>query len=138
MKEKKVTDVEYTVLELLWKSEEALSVAQVVELMEYENGVKWAYTTGGTVLRRMEKKGYVHSTKRGATFFYTAVLQKHEVLQKKEIVQQAGLEKAANVIENCFQGSFSKFLAAFSCDRKLTQEEFDELKEWVKQHDDDY
>ena len=40
MKEKKVTDVEYTVLELLWKSEEALSVAQVVELMEYENGVK--------------------------------------------------------------------------------------------------
>ncbi len=135
---KKVSNAEYTVLELLWKAEDALSVAQIVELMERENKIKWAYTTAGTVMRRMEAKGYAHSVKRGSKFFYTPVLQKDEVLPMNEFRKEAEAKKAVSVIEKCFQGSFSKFLAAFSGNRKLTREEFEDLKEWVKQHDDDY
>lgn len=135
---RKVSNAEYTVLKLLWKSEDALSVAQIAELMERENQIKWAYTTAGTVMRRMEAKGYVQSVKMGSKFFYTPVLQRDEVLPMDEFRKEADAKKAVSVIEKSFQGSFSKFLSAFSGNRKLTREEFEDLKAWVKQHDDDY
>ena len=138
MKKKKVSNTEYHVLDLLWNADGALSVAQVVQLMEKEKDTRWAYTTAGTIMSRMEKKGYIRSEKRGASFFYTAVMQPDEFQQIEEERQQTEMKKSATIIEKCFQGSFSKFLSAFSTDRKLTQKEFEDLKEWVKQHDDDY
>ena len=62
----------------------------------------------------------------------TAVMQPDEFQQIEEERQQTEMKKAATIIEKCFQGSFSKFLSAFSTDRKLTQKEFEDLKEWVK------
>lgn len=138
MKNKKVSNAEYNVLDLLWNADDALSVAQVVQLMESKKKVCWAYTTAATVLRRMEKKGYVQSEKRGSALFYTAILQMEEFRKMEEFQKKTELKKAVSVIENCFHGSFSNFLAAFTGDKKLTREEFEDLKEWVKQHDDDY
>lgn len=138
MKKKKVSKAEYSVLDLLWKANDALTVAQVVQLMESEKNICWAYSTAATILRRMEKKGYAYSEKRGASLFYTPVIQVDDFQQMEEERQQAEAKKAASIIEKCFRGSFSKFLSAFSSDKKLTKEEFEDLKEWVRQHDDDY
>ena len=138
MKKKKVSKAEYSVLDLLWKANDALTVAQVVQLMESEKNTCWAYSTAATILRRMENKGYVCSEKKGASLFYTAVMQVDDFQQMEEERQQTEARKAASIIEKCFQGSFSKFLSAFSSDQNLTQEEFEDLKEWVRQHDDDY
>lgn len=138
MKKRKVSNAEFSVLNLLWNAGDALSVAQVVQLMESEKDTCWAYSTAATILRRMEKKGYVYSEKKGASLFYTAVMQVDDFQQIEEERQQTEARKAASIIDKCFQGSFSKFLSAFSSDKKLTKEEFEDLKEWVRQHDDDY
>lgn len=125
MKLKKVSRMELEVLKILWK-EAPLSVAEVVEHMEEENHIQWAYNTAGTVLRRMEQKGYVHSLKKGMAFLYSPVLKPSDV------------SGAVSFVENYFQGSIGKFMAAFSKEKPLTRAEFEEIKEWVKQHDDDY
>ena len=73
MEKKRVSSTESAILKLLWKADDALSVAQVTQLMETENNIKWSYNTTGTILRRMDKKGFVTATKRGPAFFYTGV-----------------------------------------------------------------
>lgn len=125
MKLKGLSRMEMEVMKILWK-ESPLSVAEVVERMEEELNIQWAYNTSGTILRRMEKKGYVHSVKRGAAFYYSPALKASEV------------NGAASFVENYFQGSIGKFLKAFAQEKEMTQKEFEELKEWVRQHDDDY
>ncbi len=125
MKKKGLAQRELEVMKILWESS-PLTVNQVVELMEKEYNTRWAYTTAGTTLRRMEKKGYVRSEKKSLAFYYYPVLRSDEV------------EGAVSLVEKYFQGSIGKFMAAFSDEKDLTREEFEEIKEWVKQHDDDY
>lgn len=125
MKKNGLAQRELEVMKILWESS-PLTVYQVIEQMEKENDTQWAYTTAGTILRRMEKKGYVRSEKRSLAFYYYPVLKPDEA------------EGAASLVEKYFHGSIGKFMAAFSKERNLTREEFEEIKEWVKQHDDDY
>lgn len=124
MEKKRVSSTESAILKLLWKADDALSVAQVTQLMETENNIKWSYNTAGTILRRMDKKGFVSSTKRGPAFFYSAVLKEGETLNG-----------AAAFVERYFQGSLHNFLAAFSEERDFTDEEFEDLKDWVNRLD---
>ena len=125
MKKNGLAQRELEVMKILWESS-PLTVYQVVEQMEKENKTQWAYTTAGTTLRRMEKKGYVRSEKKSQAFYYYPVLKPDEV------------DGAVSLVEKYFQGSIGKFMAAFSKERNLTREEIEEIKERVKQHDDYY
>ena len=122
---KNVSDSDSIILKILWEVNEPMSISQIVIKLEEKN-VKWAYTTVGTFLKRMEKKGLVSSAKEGRSYFYKSTAAEEEVTND-----------AVSFVNRHFQGSLSNFLAAFSKERSLSQNEVENLKEWVDKLDDD-
>ena len=114
---KNSSDSETVLLEILWNEDKPLSVSQMMERLE-ERQIKWAYTTVGTFLKRMEKKGLVSSVKEGRSYYYRAEVKKGEITTGP-----------AKYIDKYFKGSLNEFLAAFTRERSLTKDEIRELKE---------
>lgn len=120
----KIADTESIILQILWKSEEAMSVNDVNEQLR-EEGITWAYTTVATTLRRMEKKQLVSYEKIDRTFYY------------RPLVEQTNVANIAKkYINRYFKGSVYRFLTAFTKDTQLTKEDIENIKEWVNQLDD--
>ena len=114
---KNSSDSETVLLEILWKEDKPLSVSQMMDRLE-ERQIKWAYTTVGTFLKRMEKKGLVSSVKEGRSYYYRSEVKKGEITTGP-----------AKYIDKYFKGSLNEFLAAFTRERSLTKDEIRELKE---------
>lgn len=114
---KNSSNSETVLLEILWKEDKPLSISQMMDRLE-ERQIKWAYTTVGTFLKRMEKKGLVSSVKEGRSYYYMAEVKKGEITTGP-----------AKYIDKYFKGSLNEFLAAFTRERSLTKDEIRELKE---------
>lgn len=114
---KNSSDSETVLLEILWKEDKPLSVSQMMDRLE-ERQIKWAYTTVGTFLKRMEKKGLVSLVKEGRSYYYRVEVKKGEITTGP-----------AKYIDKYFKGSLNEFLAAFTRERSLTKDEIRELKE---------
>lgn len=125
MKKKKLSGSENILLHVLWSVEKPLSIAQIIEYLN-ERNISWAYTTVATMLKRMDEKGLVATKKIGRAFFYEPL-----------ITEQETENNAISFVNRYFQGSLNNFLAAFSKEKTLTPNEIEELKDWVKQFDDD-
>ncbi len=125
MKKKKLSGSENILLQVLWNAEKPLSIAQIIEHLN-ERNISWAYTTVATMLKRMDEKGLVATKKISRAFFYEPL-----------ITEQETENNAISFVNQYFQGSLNNFLAAFSKEKILTPDEIAELKDWVKQFDDD-
>jgi len=103
MKEKKVTRLtkaEEQVMQILWELREAV----VKDLMEHFEEPLPAYTTVATVLRVLEKKGFVSFRKVGNTYLYSPVVSKVEYTRFQ----------VSNLLTNYFNGSFPKMATFFA------------------------
>lgn len=67
--------LETAVLEVLWRSDEALTPAQVLEALDAD----LAYTTVMTVLGRLWSKGLASRTKSGRAFAYSAAVSEADL-----------------------------------------------------------
>jgi len=129
MKEKKVTRLtkaEEQVMQILWELREAV----VKDLMEHFEEPKPAYTTVATVLRVLEKKGFVSFRKVGNTYLYSPLVTKVEYTRFQ----------VTNLLSNYFNGSFPKMATFFARENdisiadlenilKVAHEEMDNEKE---------
>ena len=77
-----LTEAELRLMEILWKKGRA-TVGEVVEAAEAAGrGPDLAYTTVLTVLRILEKKGYLRHEKEGRAFVYEPVVNRAEARAK--------------------------------------------------------
>ena len=109
MKEKKVTRLtkaEEQVMQILWELREAV----VKDLMEHFEEPKPAYTTVATVLRVLEKKGFVSFRKVGNTYLYSPVVTKVEYTRFQ----------VSNLLTNYFNGSFPKMATFFARENDIS------------------
>jgi predicted transcriptional regulator len=109
MKEKKVTRLtkaEEQVMQILWELREAV----VKDLMEHFEEPKPAYTTVATVLRVLEKKGFVSFRKVGNTYLYSPVVSKVEYTRFQ----------VSNLLTNYFNGSFPKMATFFAKENDIS------------------
>ena len=109
MKEKKVsrlTKAEEQVMQILWELREAV----VKELMEHFEEPKPAYTTVATVLRVLEKKGFVSYRKVGNTYLYSPVVSKVEYTRFQ----------VSSLLSNYFNGSFPKMATCFARENDIS------------------
>ena len=116
MADYKLGIVEMKFADLIWKSE-PLSSGDLVRLCEAELG--WKKSTTYTILRRLCDRGIFRND--GGTV--TSLLSKEEfcALQSEEFVEEA------------YDGSLPKFLAAFTMRKKLSEKEIDELQRLIDQ-----
>lgn len=103
--------VEARFADLIW-AHEPLSSGELVKLCQQE--LHWKKSTTYTVLRRLCERGLFRND--GGTV--TSLLSK----------EQFSAMQSEQFVEETFEGSLPRFLAAFSTRRKLSDEEIDALQ----------
>lgn len=114
-----ISDSEMKVMEKLWEYGEMISVADLTIALN-KDGESWTHQTVGTFLKRLEGKGMVSASKKGKSLYYVPLLSKEQFYAKE----------AANFLQLKFSGSLKSFLAAFSSEKKLCEDEIQDLKDW--------
>lgn len=110
---KTLTKAEEQIMQILWELKEGV-VKDVVE--EFEEP-RPAYTTVATVLKVLEKKGFVGSRKVGNVNLFSPEISKKEY---------TGFQ-FSSLLKNYFSGSFPKMATFFAKQNNLSIEELGEM-----------
>ena len=111
-----LTDTELELMLILWKLGEA-SVHDVIAALPPTRNM--AYTTASTIIRILEKKGFVANRKVGKAHLYSPTLTKQEYESRT----------LGHVVGRLFGNTPAALVARLIDDRKLTAEEIAELKQ---------
>lgn len=117
MGEYKLGAIERRFAELIWRHE-PLSSGQLVKLCQQE--LNWKKSTTYTVLRRLCQRDIFQNRDSVVTSLLTE--QEFDARQSQQFVEEA------------FDGSLPKFLAAFARQKKLTEREIEELEQLIRKN----
>ncbi|QIA08216.1 BlaI/MecI/CopY family transcriptional regulator [Draconibacterium halophilum] len=115
---KELTKAEEQVMQLLWKLEKAF-VKDIIEEMPVP---KPAYNTVSTIIRILEKKGFVGHNAYGKTHQYFPLISRKEYTRSF----------MKNFMRNYFSGSFQEMVSFFAKEDNMSMSELDEMMEDVK------
>jgi len=115
---KELTKAEEQVMQLLWKLEKAF-VKDIIERMPTP---KPAYNTVSTIVRILEKKGFVGHNAYGKTHEYFPLVSRKEYTRTF----------MKNFMRNYFSGSFQEMVSFFAREDNMSLSELDELMDDVK------
>lgn len=120
---KELTKAEEEVMQVLWKLGQGFANDIVTHLQEsVEEGKKPAYNTILTVVRILEKKGFVaHETFGKSNRYYPLV--------KKEEYSQSFLH---GFVKNYFDNSFQSLFSCFANKENLSIQELEALKKMIE------
>lgn len=115
---KELTKAEEQVMQLLWKLEKAF----VKDIIEEIQDPKPAYNTVSTIIRILEKKGFVGHNAYGKTHEYFPLISRREYTRLF----------MKNFMRNYFSGSFQEMVSFFAKEDNMSISELDELLDDVK------
>ena len=116
---KTLTRAEEEVMQILWKKEKAF----VKEILEDFGQPKPAYNTISTIIRILEKKGFVGYTAYGKTHQYYPLVSKSEYSS----------QSTENLVSKYFDGSVSNMISFFVKEKKINARELDEILKKLKE-----
>lgn len=117
---KQLTKAEEQVMQLLWKHKKAF----VKELISEMQTPKPAYNTVSTVIRVLEKKGFVAHEAFGKTHRY------YPLISRKEYTRRF----MRDFIRNYFSGSFQEMVSFFAKEDNMSLSDLEELVNEVKEN----
>lgn len=112
---KLLTDTELELMLILWEKQEA-SIHDVLEALPPSRAM--AYTSASTIIRIMEKKGFVSSRKQGKAHLYTPTLTRSDYEART----------LGHVVGRLFNNAPVSLVARLIDNHKLSPEEIKELK----------
>ena len=115
---KELTKAEDQIMQLLWEQEKAF----VKDIIEQIPEPKPAYNTVSTIIRILEKKGFVGYKAYGKTHEYFPLVSRKDYTRS--------LMK--NFMRNYFSGSFQEMVSFFAKEDNMSLSDLDELMEDVK------
>jgi len=115
---KELTKAEEQIMQLLWKLEKAF----VKDIIEKIPDPKPAYNTVSTIIRILEKKGFVDHNAYGKTYEYFPLISRKDYTRSF----------MKNFMRNYFSGSFQEMVSFFAKEDNMSLADFDELAEDVK------
>lgn len=117
---KKLPDAEFEVMQAVWAGEPPVNTAYLMEMVGRVRG--WKAPTLISFLVRLEERGYVTSEKKGKERYYTPV------------ARQADYISAASrqFVNQYHGGSFVRMMDALYGESKLSEDDIDELLQWLK------
>ena len=118
----KLSETEMEVMEEIWKVEDSVTVAQLMDIFRDKH---WKTSTLSTILKRLIEKGYLTKSMRGRVNFYYNALTLDEY--KKH--------EAKTLLNRLYNGSIKNFIAAVVDDDGLSKDDIDELKNWFLDKD---
>ena len=110
---KQLTKAEEQVMQILWELNEGV----VKDVVDEFDEPRPAYTTVATVLKVLEKKGFISSRKVGNVNLFAPLVTKKEY---------TGFQ-FTSLLKNYFSGSFPKMATFFARENNLSVEELEEI-----------
>jgi predicted transcriptional regulator len=115
---KTLTKAEEQVMHVLWDLKKAL----VHDLLDQLPEPKPAYNTVSTVIRVLEKKGFVNHKSYGTTYEYFPLVSKQEYTKFH----------FGEFMEKYFNNSFSQLASFFTKENKLSMDELEDLMNEIR------
>lgn len=111
---KELTRAEEQVMQILWK----IGKGPVTELLNYMPEPKPAYNTVSTIIRILEKKGFVDHEASGKSYNYFPIVSKKDY-SKHSLTQ---------LVKGYFSNSYKQMVSFFSEDDNLTLKDLEEMR----------
>ncbi len=115
---KEITKAQEDLLKALWEIKEG-AISDVLDSLEEP---KPAYNTVATVIKVLEKKGYVSHKTYGKTHVYFAVVSKKDYAQ----------HLLKDTFKGLFNGSLNLMVSSFVKNKDVSLRELEELKEMLE------
>jgi BlaI family transcriptional regulator, penicillinase repressor len=115
---KELTKAEEQIMQVLWEIEQGF----VKDILDKLPAPKPAYNTVSTIVRILEKKGFVGHKAFGKSHQYHPILAKDDY--KKQYMK--------HFIGNYFGGSFQRMASFFAKEENLSLEEMDQIMQAIK------
>ena len=116
---KRLTKAEEQIMQILWDIEKGF----VKDIIEHLPHPKPAYNTVSTIVRIMEKKGFVSHTAFGNSHEY------HPAISKEEYTGAY----MNSIIRDYFSDSFKEMVSFFTRDTDMSIEELEEIRKMISQ-----
>ena len=117
---KKLPDAEFDVMSAIWAGEPPVNTAYLMEAVGKSKG--WKAPTLISFLVRLEDRGYISSEKKGKERLYSPVAEKDKYMQ----------QVTADFVKHYHGGSFVHLMDVLFKDKSLSENDIDELLEWLK------
>ncbi len=108
-----LTKAELEIMHIIWQKGKVL----VHDILEVMDEPKPAYNTVSTIVRILEKKGFVSHKAYGKTYEYFPVVAKEDYTR----------QFMHTVLNNFFDGSFSSMVSFFASEKSISAKEADEI-----------
>ncbi|HTC51094.1 MAG TPA: BlaI/MecI/CopY family transcriptional regulator [Steroidobacteraceae bacterium] len=118
-----ISEAESVVMQVFW-ARGALISEEVVDALRHG---KWQEPTVKTLLNRLLKKGALRARKENRRYIYSPVLTRDEWLSSE----------SHGFVDRLFGGRVAPLVSYFSQQRKLTKKDVEELKQLIKDIDDE-
>ncbi len=118
-----LTNTELQIMELLWSAEEPMTFREIMNVATNEWKKTWKVQTLNTFLIGLQKMGMV-GTERSRTSSYNAY---YPLCTGEEHIHNW----TRKMVEVCYDNSFSRFVAAFIGNGKLSEEDAEELRKLI-------
>lgn len=110
-----ITDSEYEIMRILWKSKKQMTVSDVIKELE---GNDWTASTVSTFLQRLLKKEVIACDKKGKTNLYYPLLKQEEY----------NMNETESFLSKLYKGSVKNLVAALYENKKLSADDMADLK----------
>ncbi|HLO91750.1 MAG TPA: BlaI/MecI/CopY family transcriptional regulator [Lentimicrobium sp.] len=111
---KELTRAEEQVMQILWK----IGKGYVTDLLEYFPSPKPAYNTVSTIVRILEKKGFVGHEPAGKSYIYFPIVTKTDYSK----------HSLSQLVKGYFSNSYKQMVSFFSEDDNLSIKDLEEMK----------
>lgn len=121
MKLGKISDAEMEIMKIIWKKNNQITTAEILDALPKENS--WKVTTIMTLISRLTEKGILSVTKVGKlnNYFPKITEEEYKAIQTD------------NFLEDMHKGSVKSFMATLFNNKKISNKDIAELKEWLKE-----
>jgi BlaI family transcriptional regulator, penicillinase repressor len=116
---KELTRAEDQVMQILWKLEKAF----VKDVVEHFPNPRPAYNTVSTIIRILEKKGFVSYKNYGNTYEYFPLITKDEYSKLY----------LGNFVNKYFDSSYKSLVSFFTAAENISTKELEEMKKMMEE-----
>lgn len=119
---KRLPDTEFEVMQGVWRCDTPVSTAELKAYLEKER--EWNMSALQTVLSRLEEKGFVKSEKSGRNRFYIPLVEEKDYLadESRSFLKRLGGIKLSGLVAAMYDG------------KRITEEELEELQQFIDSH----
>ncbi|MEI3173061.1 MAG: BlaI/MecI/CopY family transcriptional regulator [Lachnospiraceae bacterium] len=117
-----LSQTELFILEFLWAQDEPQGFSSILQYYNEKTKKDWKKQTMSTYLTRLQKAGFLKTDHSDTRKRYYPAISREEYYQ----------DCASCVIDETFQGSLSLFVSAFTGRNRISEEEKEQLLEYLK------